>query len=101
MIIEKLYDEIQKGHGSENIMDQFDDQEIINYLSGILAYDFEITDVEKAIEDVEKAYIKESKIERRNFIIHEIENDKDMNEAKRQELEQELNNIMIELTKIK
>ncbi len=101
VIIEKLYDEIQKGHGSENIMDQFDDQEIINYLSGILAYDFEITDVEKAIEDVEKAYIKESKIERRNFIIHEIENDKDMNEAKRQELEQELNNIMIELTKIK
>lgn len=101
VIIEKLYDEIQKGHGSENIMDQFDDQEIINYLSGILAYDFEITDIEKAIEDVEKAYIKESKIERRNFIIHEIENDKDMNEAKRQELEQELNNIMIELTKIK
>lgn len=100
-IIEKLYEEIKESHNCENIMEQFDDENIINYLSGILAYDFEINDAEKAIVDIEKAYLRESKIDRRNFIIHELENNKGLNETQRQDLEKELNSVMIELTKIK
>ncbi len=101
IIIEKLYEEIKESNNCENIIEQFDDENIINYLSGILAYDFEINDVEKAIVDIEKAYLRESKIDRRNFIIHELENNKGLDETQKQNLEKELNNVMIELTKIK
>lgn len=101
IIIEKIYNLIETEHNCENIMEQFSDENIINYLSGILAYDFEITDVEKAIQDIEKTYIKESKIDRRNVIIHELENNNELDAGQKENLEKELNNIMIELIKIK
>ena len=55
---------------AENVIDCFSDEEIINYISGILAYDFEIDDVDKAIEDIEKIYLKERKMARKNEIIN-------------------------------
>ena len=48
---------LSKGVSTENVLDWFDDESTINYISGILANDFEITDVNKAIEDIEKTYL--------------------------------------------
>ena len=101
IIIEMLYKEINEKHNCDNIIEQFDDEDIVNYLSGILAYDFEISDPNKAICDIEKAYLKEEKIDRRNFIINELENNNELDDSQKQTLEKELNDVMIELTKLK
>ena len=58
-IINKLYEEHEKGNiNIENILDLFEDEITVNYLSGIMSSDFEITDVDKCIEDVLVAYRK-------------------------------------------
>lgn len=100
-IVEKLYEMLSKGVSTENVLDWFDDESTINYISGILANDFEIMDVNKAIEDIEKTYLKESKIVRRNEIIKLLENRDSMNPEEKTKLERELNNIIIDLARMK
>ena len=66
-IINKLYEEHEKGNiNIENILDLFEDEITVNYLSGIMSSDFEITDVDKCIEDVLVTYRKELLLQRRN-----------------------------------
>ena len=65
-----------------------------------LAYDFEITDVEKGIEDIEKAYKKENLTSRRNEIINKL-NDSTISKDEATTLGKELNDIIISLAKIK
>ena len=59
-IINKLNEEYEKGNiNIENILDLFvENQETVNYLSGIMSSDFEITDVEKCIDDILVTYRK-------------------------------------------
>ena len=69
-IINKLYEEHEKGNiNIENILDLFDDEITVNYLSGIMSSDFEIPDVDKCIEDVLVTYRKELLLQRRNEIL--------------------------------
>ena len=70
-------------------------------ISGILSYDFEISDVNKAIEDIEKVYYKEKLISLRNELILKLENSNDAEEAGKKEIENELTNVILELTKMK
>lgn len=99
-IIQTLYNKLFKNENSDNVLNWFDDNDIINYISGILAYDFEINDVEKGIEDIEKVYKKENLIVRRNEIINKL-NDNTISEEEATNLGKELNNIIINLAKIK
>ncbi len=100
-IIKKLYEEIEKGNiNNNNIIDWFEDEETINYLSWILAYDFEIGEVDKCIEDVVVTYQKEKLVKKRNDIIRKLEG-KDISAEERENLENELNNTIIALAKIK
>lgn len=85
----------------ENIISLFEDEDDINYVSGILSYDFEISDVNKAIEDIEKVYYKEKLISLRNELILKLENSNDAEEADKKEIENELTNVILELTKMK
>ena len=82
------------------MLNWFEDNDIINYISGILAYDFEINDVEKGIEDIEKIYQKENLIARRNEIINKL-NDNTISKEETTNLGKELNDIIINLAKIK
>ncbi len=100
-IINKIYEKLSNGSDTENVIGWFEDEQVINYISGILAYDFEITDVNKAIEDIEKIYLKESKISRRNEIINKLENRKDLTKDEAAELESELNKIILDLARMK
>ena len=100
-ILKKLYEEYEKGNINNDILDYFDDTEIINYLSGIMAYDFEIKDINKCIDDLISIYTKEILINRRNEIIKSLENTQNMNNSDVQALERELNDIIIKLAKIK
>lgn len=100
-ILKKLYEEYEKGNINNDILDYFDDTEIINYLSGIMAYDFEIKDINKCIDDLISIYTKEILINRRNEIVKNLENTQSMSSGDVQALERELNDIIIKLAKIK
>ena len=104
-IINKLYEEHEKGNiNIENILDLFvENQETVNYLSGIMSSDFEITDVEKCIDDILVTYRKELLIKQRNEVLAKIENSKSQNLTKEEvaNLEAQLNEVIIQLAKIK
>lgn len=104
-IINKLNEEYEKGHiNIENILDLFEDeQEIVNYLSEIMSYDFEISDVDKCIEDILVTYRKELLTKQRNEILKKLENARNQNLTNEEivNLESDLNNIIIKLAKIK
>ena len=99
-IIQTLYNKLSPDESSDNVLNWFEDTDIINYISGILAYDFEINDVEKGIEDIEKVYKKENLITRRNEIINKL-NDNTISKEEATNLGKELNDIIINLAKIK
>jgi len=98
-IIEKLYEEFKKGN-SNNVLDLFKDEEIINHLTYILAYDFEITDYKKAIEDILSIYKKENMIKEKNNIIERLE-DLNITDEERADLEKNLSVLIIELSRLK
>ena len=99
-IIQTLYDKLSTEESADNVLNWFENTDIINYISGILAYDFEINDVEKGIEDIEKVYKKENLIARRNEIINKL-NDNTISKEEATNLGKELNDIIINLAKIK
>ena len=100
-IINKLYEEHEKGNiNIENILDLFEDEITVNYLSGLMSSDFEITDVDKCIEDVLVTYRKELLLQRRNEILGKIDNN-DLTKEEVANLEAQLNEVIIQLAKIK
>lgn len=100
-IVKKLYEEYEKGNSNTNhILDWFEDEEMINEISWILAYDFEITEVNKCIDDIIKLYAKEKVIKERNQIIKQLEQT-DLSQEQKRTLEARLNDIIIKLAKMK
>ena len=99
-IISKIYEQYEKGNVN-NIIDLFEEEEIVNYLSGIMADDFGISDINKCIEDLLNIYNKEKLINKRNEIIKQLENTNNMNEEEIHELEKKLNDIILKLAKVK
>ena len=97
-IIEKIYEKYESNSTSD-ILDQFEEEEVINYLSGIMADDFGISDINKCIEDLLNTYNKEKLVNRRNEIIKKLENNDSGEETSK--LEQELNEIILKLAKVK
>ena len=96
-----MYEEHEKGNiNIENILDLFEDEITVNYLSGIMSSDFEITDVDKCIEDVLVTYRKELLLQRRNEILGKIDNS-NLTKEEVANLEAQLNEVIIQLAKIK
>jgi len=99
-IIETIFENYSKGLNADNVLNWFAEEKDINYISEILANDYEITDLTKAIEDVEKIYIKEAKVSRRDEIVEKLKSTTIAADEKAA-LEKELNDIIIELVKMK
>ena len=101
IIVTKLYEELEKGNSNiDNAINWFTDEETINYLTGIMAYDFEITEVNKCIEDILNIYRKEKMLEERNKIIEKLE-DKNLVKEEVVKLERKLSDIIVKLAKMK
>ncbi len=101
-ILKKMYEEFEKGNSNTNqLLDWFEDEKIISHITEIMAYDFEITDVNKAIDDLINIYEKEKLINRRNEILKKLDNASDTSSDDIKELEMELNDIILKLAKIK
>lgn len=100
-IIKKLYEELEKGNSINNVLDLFQDEEIINYITWVMAYDFEISEVDKCIEGILNNYEKDKLISMRNEIVQALENTDNLTKEEIASLEQSLNEIIIKLAKIK
>lgn len=98
-IAQKLYEEFEKGNSNINAIIDNLEQDEQNQITTIMSEDYEITDIEKAIDDVVQAYERE-KLNTRKFEILDLL-DKDLENDQKKELEKELSNIIIRLAKIK
>ena len=99
-ILRKLYEEFQKGDSnSNNVLNLFEDQDLINHLTEILAGDYEIINVDKAIEDIINKY-KEEKLRNKKEEIMEKINNKTISPEEKTELLKEVMNINRELKKL-
>lgn len=76
-------------------------QDIQSHVSEILVTDYEISSVEKCIEDVVNIYTKERLSDRKLEIIKSLENSASFSKVEIANLEQELSEIIIELAKKK
>ena len=102
MIIQKLYEELENGNSNTvSILNVFEDEDVIDHLSGIMATDFEITEVKKCIDDVIINYEKDKLIIRRNDIIKELEDTSELTKDEVANLEKELSELIIKLARMK
>ena len=98
-IAKKLYEELEKGNSNINaILDEITEEEQ-NHITEIMAMDYEIEDMEKAIDDIMQSYEKEKLNQRKLEIIELLE--KQTEEEQKKSLEKELNDIIIKLVKLR
>lgn len=102
----KIFEVIMKSteEDSEKILQliaNIEDQDIQSHVSEILVTDYEITSVEKCIDDVINIYTKERLTNRKLEIIKEIEKNSSLTNEEIANLEHELSDIIIELAKSK
>ncbi|MCI8384011.1 MAG: DNA primase [Clostridia bacterium] len=98
-IAKKLYEELEKGNSNINsVIDTLGEEEQ-NHITEIMADDYEIEDVEKAIDDILQSYEKDKLNSRKYEVVKLLEGNLETNQKK--ELEKELNEIIIRLDKMK
>lgn len=98
-IAEKLYEELEKGNSNINsIIDELDDSQQ-SRITEIMADDYELDDIEKAIDDIMKSYEKDKLTARKFELLELAENEPDI--EKKKELEKELSNVIVKLIKLK
>lgn len=101
-ILQKLYEEMEKGNSNTNhIIDCFEEEDIIQYLSWVMAYDFEIGEVQKCMDDILNTYQREAMTEERNEILKMLENPEGLAKEQTQELEKRLKELIVLLAKMK
>lgn len=98
-IAQKLYEEFEKGNSNINSVIDMLGEEEQNHITEIMADDYEIDNVEKAMDDILQGYEKD-KLNSRKFEILELL-EGTINADQKGELEKELSEIIIRLAKIK
>lgn len=96
-IAEKLYEHFEIGD-INNVLDLFEDEEIINHITYIMSNNWEINDTEKAIDDILNKFAKEKMINRKSEILKKITNG-NISKDELLRLEEELRTISKKITK--
>ena len=101
-IAQKLYEELEKGNSNINgILDELGEEEQ-SHITEILADDYEIDDVEKAIDDVMRSYEKDKLNDRKFKILETLENrELNLSQEEKNKLGKELSEIIVRLAKMK
>lgn len=95
VIFEKIMEStVENSEKILQLISNIEDEEIQSHVSQILVTDYEITSVQKCIEDVIKIYNKD-KLQKRKLEIIRLLEDNTLGEEERKSLEQELNDIMM------
>jgi len=101
IIVKKLYDQFEKlNRNIDNILNLFSDEEIISKITGLLAENYEITDIEKCVQDLLKNHIQDKLINDKNEIIEKLKND-GLSEEERHALEKNLNDVIVKIARNK
>lgn len=99
-IAKRLYEHFQKGNSNSNVLNLFNEENLVNHITSIMADDYEIADNKKAIDDFINLYEKEKLTNEKNEIIKQLEN-KDIEENEARVLEERLSEIIIKIAKMK
>lgn len=100
-ILKILYAEFEKGNSNiNNILDTVQEEEILNHITKLMADDYNIQDINKAIIDIINIYEKEKMITKRNQLLEKLE-DKSLTKEERASLEMDLSSIIIKLVRFK
>lgn len=98
-IAEQLYPELEKQDTNINkLIDTFDEK-TQNHITSVMATDYEIENINKAVEDILQKYEKERLDNKKQEILKQLENEQDAERKK--QLGKELSDIIIALAKIK
>ena len=99
-IVKCLYEEFEKGNSNiNNLLEFFEgNEEVISRITQIMAFDYEIKNDKKAIEDLIKNYQKERMQNRKKELISILSSE---NNEHSKELEKELHDIIIKLDNMK
>ena len=76
----------------------YEEEDIINHITEIMAKDYGITDIDKGIDDILSTYERENLKDKRDEILRALE-DSTLNNESKLKLERELNDIIIKLAK--
>lgn len=98
-IAKKLYEHFEKGD-SNNILDLLEEQSLVDHITSIMADDFEISDNEKAIEDLINLYEREKLVEEKNDIIDKLKSN-NIQQEEVKELEERLSKLIVKIAKMK
>lgn len=98
-IAEQLYNELEKNDANINkLIDTFD-EETQNHITMVMATDYEIENIDKAVDDILSKYERERLDNKKQKILKQLEIEE--NTEKKKELGKELNNIINALARIK
>lgn len=98
-IAKKVYEELEKGNSNINsILDNMTEEEQ-NHITEIMSTDYEIEDMEKAIDDIMQSYQKDKLNKRKLEILKLL--DTVVEATERKKLEKELSDIIIQLAKLR
>ncbi len=98
-IAEQLYNELEKNDANINkLIDTFD-EETQNHITMVMATDYEIENIDKAVDDILSKYERERLDNKKQKILKQLEIEEDT--EKKKELGKELNNIINALARIK
>lgn len=100
-ILKKLYDEFEKGNSNtNNVLDQIKDENELAQITKIMADDYDIKDMDKAILDIINIYQKEKLLNKKKQILIDLEN-KNLTKEEMASLENSLSEIIIKLARFK
>ena len=99
-IAKRLYEHLEKGNSNNNVLNLFSEEDIMSHITSIMADDYEISDSQKAVEDILHLYEKEKLIDEKNNIIKQLD-DLQISKEEAKELEKRLSEIIIKIAKMK
>lgn len=99
-LIAKISEELNKENSNiSSVLDRIEDDKLRNHLTEIMTEDYGIVDNKKAIQDIMKKYKREKLEKRRDELVKETSTEQDS--FKKKKLEEDLNNVILELIKLK
>ena len=99
-ILSEIYTEIEnKNYNINIILNHMQDDNLQDHITSIMTEDYGITDNKKAITEIIHKYKREKLEKRRDEILRQEEQEIDI--EKKKQLGIELNNIILELVKLK
>ena len=99
-LLKEIYAELEKENSNLSVvLNHLENENMQNHLTEIMAEDYGILDNKKAIEDIIRTYEREKLEKRRDDILVEEKQETDLERKK--ELRKELNQVILQLVKIK